>query len=102
MNKRSGQPKRRAPLLALVGEQATISMKIYVVLAKCKATPDCLGEIHFGVTYAESIYDLRNHLRNFSAQNAFCPICRKTARYSFVDYLAEPFDSTDEQAGGSE
>lgn len=71
-------------------------MKMYTVLARCKATPNCLGELQFGFTYAETLYILTDNLRSFAPQDAVCPICQKTARYSFVDYLAEPLDSPDE------
>jgi hypothetical protein len=73
-------------------------MEVYSVLARCKATLNCLGRPHFGFTYAEDLHVLTDHLRNFAPQPAVCPICQKEARYSFVDYFAERLDSLDEQA----
>jgi hypothetical protein len=67
-------------------------MKTYEVVAKCKTTPNCKGMPCFGTTTADSEHALAEQLRNFSPQQSTCPVCQKTALYSFQDYGANPLD----------
>lgn len=65
-------------------------MKTYDVVAKCKSTSNCEGTPSFGTVTAESLEALNEQLLKLPPRQATCPICKKTATYSFPDYRASP------------